>query len=149
MTHEMDLSAALAPYASRASHPSRAPRAAHVGQSKPAEYAAGGAPEAAPNDLSYRAAAADRASKIAALACQVENLRAERTELERRVEKLERRVERLREKLDRRGDEVRRLREELAAVLTASSRPMPPRVGRNPRLVRVIAGLARKARLRA
>jgi hypothetical protein len=100
-------------------------------------------------DLTYRAAAADRAAKIAVLVGQVENLRAERTELERRVDKLEHRLKRAHDKLGHRTEEVRYLQTELDAVLAASTRPVLSGDRGSFTFRRFVAVLARKARLRA
>jgi septal ring factor EnvC (AmiA/AmiB activator) len=100
-------------------------------------------------DLTYRAAAADRAAKIAALVGQVENLRTERAELERRVDKLERRLGKAHDKLEHRADEVRHLRGELAAVLAASPRPVIAGDRGSFAIKRFAVGIARKVGLRA
>ncbi|MDR1427692.1 MAG: hypothetical protein LBJ08_08055 [Bifidobacteriaceae bacterium] len=82
-------------------------------------------------DLTYRAAAADRAAKITGLVWELETLRQDRDELARRVGKLERRMRRTHEKLTRSRAEVQRLRADpsagtLDALPATSGEAKPP-----------------------
>ncbi|MDR0432636.1 MAG: hypothetical protein LBH48_04910 [Bifidobacteriaceae bacterium] len=77
------------------------------------------------DDLTYQAAAADRAVKIASLARELAEVQAEREELAKRVKKLERRLKRTQEKLEQRDCEIGSQR--------ADATPAPPAVEPEPR----------------
>ncbi|MDR1294641.1 MAG: hypothetical protein LBK59_06745 [Bifidobacteriaceae bacterium] len=99
-------------------------------------------------DLTYRAAAADRAAKIAALVAEIIALRGDRDDMAHRIDKLERRLARVRDKLDRRDKEVSALRTELAAAL--SPPPVPTGVvAKNSLVRRLRAIIARGIRVSA